>query len=104
MATSTRLQLRVAPGAGRSQVVGRHGDAWKVRVTAAPEGGKANAAVVRLMAATLGLPRRGDRLRSYRPRQGRRGGGTGVERDRAAARGGRRSECRRKGHPLSTID
>ena len=58
MTTWTRLQLRVAPGADRSQVVGRHGDAWKVRVTAAPAGGEANAAVVRLMAATLGLPRR----------------------------------------------
>ena len=58
MTTSTRLQLRVAPGAARSQVVGRHGDGWKVRVTAAPEGGKANDAVGRLMAATLGLPRR----------------------------------------------
>ena len=58
MPTSTRLQLRVSPGAGRSEVVGRHGGAWKVRVTAAPEAGKANDAVVRLMAATLGLPRR----------------------------------------------
>lgn len=55
---STRLQLRVSPGAGRSEVVGRHGGAWKVRVTAAPEAGKANDAVVRLVAATLGLPRR----------------------------------------------
>lgn len=55
---STRLQLRVSPGAGRAHVVGRHGTAWKVRVTAAPEGGKANEAVARLLAETLGLPRR----------------------------------------------
>jgi uncharacterized protein (TIGR00251 family) len=55
---SIRLQLRVSPGAGRAQVVGRHGAAWKVRVTAAPEGGKANEAVARLLAETLGLPRR----------------------------------------------
>jgi uncharacterized protein (TIGR00251 family) len=58
MNASTRLQLRVAPGAARAQVVGRHGGAWKVRVAAAPEGGKANDAVARLLAETLGLARR----------------------------------------------
>jgi uncharacterized protein (TIGR00251 family) len=58
MATeSTRLRLRVSPGAGRAAVVGRHGDAWKVRVTEAPERGRANEAVVRLLAETLALPR-----------------------------------------------
>jgi uncharacterized protein len=56
-ASSTRLQLRVAPGASRPGVVGRHGDAWKVRVAAAPERGKANDAVLDLLAQTLSLPR-----------------------------------------------
>jgi uncharacterized protein len=50
---STRLSLRVSPGAARSTVVGRHGAGWKVRVAAAPEGGKANDAVVRLLADAL---------------------------------------------------
>ena len=39
-------------------MIGRHGEAWKVRVAAAPTDGKANAAVVRLLADTLELPAR----------------------------------------------
>lgn len=55
--TTTRLRLRVAPGAARAAVVGRHGDAWKVRVAAAPERGRANDAVLELIADTLHVPR-----------------------------------------------
>jgi hypothetical protein len=55
---SMRLRLRVSPGARRSELVGRHGDGWKVRVAAAPEGGKANEAVLDLLADRLALPRR----------------------------------------------
>jgi uncharacterized protein YggU (UPF0235/DUF167 family) len=53
--TTTRLRLRVVPGARRSQVVGRLGESWKLRVHAAPERGRANDEVVALLAATLGL-------------------------------------------------
>lgn len=56
-AVSTRLRLRVSPGAQRAGVVGRHGDAWKLRVAAPAEGGRANDAVVGLLADTLALPR-----------------------------------------------
>ena len=56
-AVSTRLRLRVGPCATRAGVVGRHGDAWKVRVAAPAEGGRANDAVVGLLAETLALPR-----------------------------------------------
>jgi uncharacterized protein len=56
-AVSTRVRLRVSPGARSAYVVGRHGEAWKVRVAAAAEGGRANDAVVQLLAETLSLPR-----------------------------------------------
>jgi uncharacterized protein YggU (UPF0235/DUF167 family) len=55
---TTRLRLRVSPGSGRAAaIVGRHGDAWKVSITEAPEHGRANDAVVRLLANVLALPR-----------------------------------------------
>ena len=49
------LRVRVVPGAKRTDVVGRHGDGWKLRVTAPPERGRANEAVERLLAERLGL-------------------------------------------------
>ncbi len=57
VAPTTRLRLRVAPGASAPGVVGRYGDFWKVRVAAAPERGRANDAVLELLAETLAVPR-----------------------------------------------
>ena len=56
MSAPTRIRLRVAPGAARSDVVGRHGDGWKVRVAAAPERGKANDVLIGLLAKVLLVP------------------------------------------------
>lgn len=54
---TTRVRLRVAPGAPASRILGRHGDGWKVRVAAAPERGRANDALLELLAETLAVPR-----------------------------------------------
>ena len=50
-----RLTLKVVPGSSRDEVVGRLGDALKVRVSAPPEKGRANRAVVSLLAAFFDL-------------------------------------------------
>ena len=52
-----RLHLKVVPKASRDRVVGWVGDRLKVQVTAAPERGKANDAVLDVLAAALELPR-----------------------------------------------
>lgn len=56
------LRLRVTAGASRDAIAGWRGDALRVRVAAPPERGKANEAVLRLVAAALGVERRRLRL------------------------------------------
>jgi uncharacterized protein YggU (UPF0235/DUF167 family) len=53
---TTRLRIRVSPGARRTELVGRQGEAWKVRVAARPERGRANDAVLKLLADRLRIP------------------------------------------------
>lgn len=51
------IRLHVQPGASRAGLNGRHGDALKVKVTAPAEGGRANEAVLVLLADLLDVPR-----------------------------------------------
>jgi len=55
------VAVRLTPGAGRGEIGGlvRHGDktVLAVRVTAAPEKGRANAALIALLARRLSLPK-----------------------------------------------
>lgn len=54
---TTRITLRVSPGARRSAVVGRHGEAWKVRVAAPPADGRGNSALQALLCQVLDVGR-----------------------------------------------
>lgn len=51
------LAVHVTPKSGRDEVVGWRGSELAVRVTAAPEGGHANAAVCIVIAKRLGVPK-----------------------------------------------
>ena len=55
---SVVVRLHVQPGAARTAVVGRHGDALKVAVAAPADKGRANEAVLGLLAEALDVPRR----------------------------------------------
>jgi len=51
------LTVKVAPGARKDEITGWMGDTLKLRVAAPPEKGRANAAVVALLARTLSTGR-----------------------------------------------
>ncbi len=54
----TRLTVHVQPRAARTEVVGLHGDAIKIRLQAPPVDGAANQALCQFVAERLGLPAR----------------------------------------------
>lgn len=49
------LRLHIQPGAKKSEVVGRHGAALKIRLAAPPVDGKANACLIEFLADQLGV-------------------------------------------------
>jgi uncharacterized protein len=71
------LTLHVQPGAKRTEVAGKHGDALKIRLAAPPVDGKANAELLRYLAHAFGVPQhnvtlvRGDSSRRKVVRIGR---------------------------------
>lgn len=57
-----RIAIHVTPKSGRDEVTGWRGGELSLRVTAAPEGGKANAAACALLADRLRVPKRAVRV------------------------------------------
>lgn len=60
----TRLTVHVQPRAARTEAAGRHGDALKIRLQAAPVDGAANEALCEFVASVLDLPIRSVGLRA----------------------------------------
>ena len=82
---SVVLRVHARPGAQRTGVVGLHGGALKVKVAAPAEGGRANAALVRFVAADLGLRREDVELVSGATSRRKRLRITGIDVDRLIA-------------------
>lgn len=61
---SVTLTLHIQPGAKKTEIVGEHGDALKLRLAAPPVDGKANAALLAFVASRLGVARTAVVLRS----------------------------------------
>ena len=60
--TVVRVAVHVQPRASRSEIIGVHGAALKVRLQAPPVDGAANEALVHLLADSLGVSRRSVRV------------------------------------------
>ena len=49
------VSVKVQPNASKDRVVGEHADQIKIAVTVAPEKGKANKAVIKILSKSLGV-------------------------------------------------
>ena len=59
---ATRLRVKVQARARRNEVVGCQGDVWRVKVNAPPVEGRANQAVIELLAEHLRVPKSSIRI------------------------------------------
>jgi uncharacterized protein (TIGR00251 family) len=73
------LAVHVQPGAGRSALVGRHGDALKLRVAAPPVGDRANTAAAEMVAEIFDVPTANVTLVSGQKSRLKRFRATGVD-------------------------
>lgn len=53
-----RLEIKVQPRSSRNQIVGEQNGALKIKLTAPPVDGEANAALIQFLAACLKVPRK----------------------------------------------
>lgn len=80
------IAVKVVPGGSRDALAGVLGDALKIKVSAPPEGGKANKAVCRLLAKTLGVAVRDVQVASGPTQPNKRIAVAGIDRETAIKR------------------
>ncbi|HET9579679.1 MAG TPA: DUF167 domain-containing protein [Usitatibacter sp.] len=79
------LAIHAQPGARRTEVAGRHGDALKIRVAAPPLEDRANEALVEFLAGRFNVPKRSVTLLSGHKSREKRFGIAGATVDPAVA-------------------
>lgn len=85
------LTLHIQPGAKRSECVGEHGSALKIRLAAPPVDGKANEALLQFIGEKLGIPKRQIELISGATSRAKRVRVTGLAAEAIAKRLAERS-------------
>lgn len=80
------LTLHIQPGAKKSEIVGPHGEALKIRLAAPPVDGKANAALLEFLAKKVGIARTALKLVSGEASRSKRVRIAGLGADEARAR------------------
>ena len=54
----SRIKVKVLPKSSKNQIIGREGDLFKVKLTSPPVEGKANKALIELLAKRLGIAKK----------------------------------------------
>ena len=80
------LRLHIQPGAKKTEVVGLHGEALKIRLAAPPVDGKANTCLIAFLADRLGVARAAISLLSGESSRAKRVHVSGVTDAEARAR------------------
>ncbi len=62
VAGAVRFEVRVSPRASRDEIGGMHDGALRIKTTAPPVDGQANAAIVKALSKALGVPKRAVRI------------------------------------------
>ncbi|MDP1612272.1 MAG: DUF167 family protein [Sulfuritalea sp.] len=85
-ASGVTLRLHIQPGAKKTEVVGQHGEALKIRLAAPPVDGKANACLLVFLAERLGVAKSAVSLVSGDSSRAKRVRVTGIDATKARER------------------